>query len=139
MKNKCATKFCRNKKAKHRSLCNKCRSANYRKNDIARYVYTNLRTNAKRRSKDFSLTFEEFKKFCDETDYLRLRGRNAGRMTIDRIKNDKGYSYDNIQMMELTLNVKKYLVENKIRDGVYPDSVPKIKACDNRKQPDDIF
>lgn len=72
-----------------------------------KYAYANLRTNAKRRGKYFDLTFEQFMKFVNKSGYMELKGRGALCLTIDRIKNELGYTYKNIRAILLIENVFK--------------------------------
>jgi hypothetical protein len=71
-------------------------------------VYNKLKSNAKRRRKAFTLTFEEFQDFCAETGYLELRGRDADSATIDRKDNSGPYSRDNIRVLTNSENASKH-------------------------------
>ena len=71
------------------------------------YTFAALKQNAKRRGKDFSLTIDQFKQFCRETDYIELKGKLGSSASIDRVKPDKGYSLDNIQILSLSQNSSK--------------------------------
>ena len=84
----------------------------YRLSHPIRNAYHNLRTNAKRRGKEFTLTIEQFREFCDKTSYMELKGRSAKKLQIDRIENDKGYTADNIQALNGAKNVQKYYAED---------------------------
>lgn len=72
-----------------------------------RSAYNNLKCNAKRRDKDFDLSFEDFEKFAIEYDYLRGKGKKTSSYSIDRIDNSKGYTIDNIQVTTLGENSRK--------------------------------
>lgn len=78
-----------------------------KKNPI-RAAYLDLKNNAKRRGKDFKLTFEQFKQFCIKTKYIDVKGRGKESYHIDRIDENKGYTIDNIQILTNSQNVKKY-------------------------------
>jgi len=103
----CVTKWCRNPKANRRRVCHKCYKRSYAKRHPIRNAYFNLRTNAKRREKQFDLTLEQFRKFAIETSYIDKRGRTARKFHIDRINNSKGYSADNIQSITCRANANK--------------------------------
>ena len=103
----CATKYCRNKRAPQRTICNTCKARRVRENRPEYYYFNALRSNAKRRGKEFTLTFEQFKQFCKETDYINKKGRLAHKYSIDRIKSYLGYSIDNIQIMTVSENSTK--------------------------------
>lgn len=109
MKRVCSTKYCRNVPPKHRKKCHKCCSKLYREKNPMKYTYNNLKQNAKKRGKEFSLTFEEFKEFCIETSYMSGKGRSATSFHIDRIDETKGYHKDNIQILTNKENVRKFL------------------------------
>ena len=66
-----------------------------------------LRSNAHRRGKDFTITKEDFKEFCEETNYLELKGRTKNSASIDRIDPSKGYIKGNLQVLTLGQNSAK--------------------------------
>lgn len=103
---KCATNYCRNE-TKGRKYCSTCRSKQARKNDAIKYSYITLKNNAKRRGIDFSLTLNEFKKFCYETDYIKGKGKTSQSYSVDRKEADIGYHYWNLQMLTVSENAKK--------------------------------
>jgi hypothetical protein len=63
--------------------------------------------NAKRRGKVFTLTLEEFEKFCQETDYIAKKGVKKKSLTIDRERNEEGYTVDNIRALPNDENARK--------------------------------
>jgi len=103
----CITSHCKNKKRKHSNYCCTCSNKIYRKKNPMMYSFDTLRTNAKRRKKPFSLTFEQFKEFCYETDYMAGKGRKKLSYTIDCIIEEQGYVYGNIQKLSNHDNVLK--------------------------------
>lgn len=107
-KKKCSIKFCRNE-ANQGQYCYKHTKQRYKENNLERYTYNVLKNNAKRRGKDFQLTFDEFCQFLQKTEYLVGRGRTKESLHIDRIDETKGYSIDNIQVLTNSENVKKML------------------------------
>lgn len=111
MKNKCSTPYCKNDRAPNRKICHKCKSQREKVLNPIFYYYNNLRNNAKRRGKEFTLTRDEFEQFCKETNYIELKGKSTKSMTIDRKNADKGYSYDNIQILTQKLNGLKGVFE----------------------------
>lgn len=102
----CATEFCRNKADRGR-YCYKCISRKRRAKNPMRAAYENLRQNAKRREKEFDLTFEQFSNFAIKYDYLKGKGRRGESYSIDRIDNSKGYTLSNIRVITLSENSKK--------------------------------
>ena len=105
-KRKCATKFCRNRIDKN-NFCNTCKSRKKRAAHPMRYAYDVLKMNAKRRGKPFGITFEYFKKFAIETNYLRGKGRTKLSYSVDCIKNHLGYVPGNLQCLTVSDNSKK--------------------------------
>jgi len=103
----CAAYYCNNKKAPTRAICHKHRARRLKELNLLRYTYDLLRSNAKRRGHEISLTLEEFKRFCDENNYLELKGRAKGKMSIDRKRSSEGYHYHNIKIMEYGANSAK--------------------------------
>lgn len=106
-KKACLAYRCRNEKAKGKTLCPKHLKRRAKEINPASYFYSILRQNAKRRGKEFLLTIEEFKGFCEKTNYLKVKGRYSRSKTIDRIDPSKGYSIDNIQIMSNKANASK--------------------------------
>jgi len=82
---------------------------NYRNRYPLRYAYYTLLANAKRRGKFFDLTFEQFCRFAVKTEYMMKKGIWRESYHIDRIREDGGYTIDNIQLLTNSDNVKKYL------------------------------
>lgn len=104
----CVTPFCMRKKAKDRNICVQCRKEWYKKNHPIRFQYDVLRSNAKRRGKVFTLTYERFESLVKENDYMTKKGTRCKSLQIDRIDEDKGYTDDNVQCITLRENVYKY-------------------------------
>lgn len=103
----CITPFCRNAHARDRKHCHKCSKRRWRENNPLKASYCNLKTNAKRRGKQFDLTFEEFKEIARQAEF---KDRGIKRMSyhLDRIDETKGYTKDNLQLLPNYLNIKKY-------------------------------
>lgn len=98
---------------KHKSecKCSSCRSRAYRKKFPIKYAFTTLKSNAKRRGIEFSLTIEYFTLFCTKTNYIRGKGKTSESYSIDRIDINKGYVEDNIQILTLRENTQKMHLE----------------------------
>jgi hypothetical protein len=122
---KCSTPYCRNQRAKHRTICGSCKTKKYRLNNPMKYAFQSLKDNAKRRGKEFNITFEDFKQFCNESDYLRGKGKSSTSYSIDRIDNTKGYTLDNIQILTLSENSKK---QSKTLNAYYNAETGKVEA-----------
>lgn len=103
---KCKTKGCKNKAMKDRTICCTCKSKRYKEKYVLNYIFQTLKDNAKRRGKDFTLTLDEFKEFCEKTGYDKKRGKTAWSLSIDRRDPCLGYSKDNIRAITLSDNSK---------------------------------
>jgi hypothetical protein len=88
--------------------CYKCISRIRRASDRVKAVYYVIKTSAKRRGLEFTLTLEYLRKFCKDHGYIESKGRLRDQMTIDRIDNSKGYTDDNIQVLQKGINSSKY-------------------------------
>jgi ribosomal protein L19 len=105
-KGKCQTPYCRNEaKGKH---CVTCRVRKHRAADPVKYAYNNIKNRAKQRGLAFTITLEDFRRFCIKTKFIAGKGRSAESYTIDRIYNNVGYHIDNIQVLKKGDNVRKY-------------------------------
>ncbi len=100
---KCLTPFCP-KKAKNTLYCYACERRRWAAKHPEKYVFANLRGNARRRKKEFSLTLAEFISFISENDFMKLRGRTKFSLCIDRKRNWEGYHKDNIQAITVQSN-----------------------------------
>jgi len=102
---KCSVKYCRNKVKGGK--CNSCASRQKRARNPLRYAYDVLKMNAKRREKPFTITFDYFKKFAIETDYIAGKGRTKKSYSVDRIRNDLGYVPGNLRVLTCSDNARK--------------------------------
>ena len=75
--------------------------------------YNQFKAKAKARGKAFTITLEEFRAFCNKTGYIVTKGMRGMAATVDRIDVTKGYTLDNIQILTLSANVKKWHQEDK--------------------------
>ena len=110
---------CPNLNRFHRKLCPSCHSKKMRKKNPVRYAYDTLKSNSKRRGKEFTLTFEEFSQFCHATDYIQGKGVTKDSYSIDRIDNSRGYTIDNIQILTVSENRKKGRKELRFNRPLY--------------------
>lgn len=80
-----------------------------RKEEDPVYIrYNAFKKNALKRSKDFTITLEEFRGFCERTGYILQKGKRGKNATVDRIRNWEGYHINNIQLLTNRQNVRKY-------------------------------
>jgi hypothetical protein len=106
---RCKTPGCRNKPAPEHLHCAKCLTRAYRERHPVKAAYLHLKHNAKRRGKLFTLTFAQFECFAIETEYMVKKGRTRGSFHVDRIREEDGYTVDNIQAITNIENLHKYL------------------------------
>lgn len=73
---------------------------------------------------EFTLTFEDIVKFCKETGYDKLKGRETQSLSIDRIRNELGYVKGNIRAITVASNASK-------GDSITldPDWFPEEREC----------
>lgn len=70
-----------------------------------KYLYANLRGNARRRGKVFDISFEAFSAFLKKENYLRRkRGRTKTSVSVDRDNNKLGYIEGNLRAIKIQDN-----------------------------------
>ena len=100
--------------AKKRGLCHTHYSIHRRIVDPVYNRYVNFKGNAAKRpwkggvGIPFTITLEEFRKFCAETGYIICKGKRGFNCTIDRRINSEGYHIWNIQLKSIGANIAKY-------------------------------
>ena len=104
---RCPVRWCRKPSRSDRPLCHKHHAQKYRASNPLKAAFKQLRDNAKRRKKEFTLTLEEFTSFCMATTYLDGKGRERQCLHIDRIDPAKGYTFDNIRTLTCSENTAK--------------------------------
>lgn len=109
----CATATCTKKAAPSRTICEKCKCKNYRRKYPLRAIYRNLKNNAKRRHKEFTITYEEFERVAKAEELLRNRGRASQSLSFDRTDVTKGYVSGNVSLMTIGANSRKWHAEDK--------------------------
>jgi hypothetical protein len=102
--NRCQEPGCFNR-CEHR-ICNTCASRRKRNKNPLRYAYETLRNNVYRRKGRafFYLTFEEFKQYAIETEYMGKKGITKKGFHIDCKDPTMGYFIGNIRPLTNTLN-----------------------------------
>lgn len=107
----CRHRYCRNLAEPDRTECSKHRQRRFAKHHPFVYHYNLLKQNAKRRDIPFDLTLSEFKKIWQRHPEKWKEKRTWGRETqwqMDRIDPRIGYTFDNIQIITKTKNIRKY-------------------------------
>lgn len=95
-------------------FCRRCREHRYKLTHPYAYSLNKLRNNAKRRGIPFDLNLEEWVMFCDLTGYVDAHGRGAEDLSVDRIDNSKGYTLDNIRALTVSVNARKWHIQQKL-------------------------
>ena len=108
----CPVYRCSNKIGKKKRFCHKHHARYQKETNLLGYTYSSLKQNAKHRSIPFKLTLNEFREFCEENNYLSLKGKTANSASIDRIEVSKGYEKGNLQVLSLSANsIKRHEVD----------------------------
>ena len=111
LKKQCLVVGCTEQHRKDKSVCCKHEHESRQEKNPHRYWYGVLRRNAKRRGKIFTISLEYFIQFCKETNYINLKGKKSGSMTIDRKIDELGYIDGNLQILEVGANTRKRYVD----------------------------
>lgn len=110
---KCNTPYCRNKHIHNGLYCYSCYDRTKRKNDPIKYAYANLKFNAKRRGKLFTLSLEYVRELCLASGYVEVNSYTKAqkdKLSFERIDNDKGYEVGNVRVITVSENSRiKYL------------------------------
>ena len=104
----CCAYACKNKPVyKKGGLCHKHYARRLRERDPVLVRYFQFKGNAKTRDKEFTVTLEEFRRFCDRHGYIVKKGQRGQRATIDRRCNLHGYHIWNMQILTMSQNSSK--------------------------------
>lgn len=121
VKGLCVHPYCLKNRQKQKSVCSKHKRERNKQINPISITYSSLKTNAKRRNIAFTLTIEHFRQWCESNDYIKLKGRFKGCMTIDRIDPSLGYADGNIQMMRNADNLRKRWVDYYAQQNEVPE------------------
>lgn len=117
----CCAYHCQKKpNPKKIGLCHKHYHEYRRQKDPVYDRYVNFKGNALRRKKEFTITLEEFRLFCEKTGYIISKGMRGKTCSVDRIRNNEGYHINNIQLMTIRKNIEKYNLVDKLDDNYCP-------------------
>lgn len=101
-------------------------------------AYDNLKWNAWRRGKPFTITFAYFQKFCFKTDYIAGKGRSKESYSVDCKIAIKGYVPGNLQCLTLSDNAKKGVKKMLVYDWEHKQGFVIQKLADTNN-PDNPF
>lgn len=106
---KCKTPYCRGdaKDLRKSPYCSKCRSRRFKDRFPLKYSYNLLRCGAKRRKIEFDLSYGDYAEIAQITGYALAKGKGPNGLTLDRIDHTKGYTRENLRVVEGTENYTK--------------------------------
>lgn len=105
---RCIVRFCRGKCGKSNGrFCRRCRDRRYKALRPHAYALNKLRSNARQRGKEFTITHEEWVDWCSKHGFLDKAGKGAGDLTVDRRDHTQGYHIWNIQPLTNSANATK--------------------------------
>lgn len=119
----CLNKNCNNFSKTGNAYCGTCRNRKAKMNDPIRYAYNNLKAHAKKRvfiktgeiGIPFTITLEQFRRWCRKVKYTGQYGRTVDSFDIDREEGLEGYHIWNIKKLKKLKNIEKYhKVEKKL-------------------------
>jgi hypothetical protein len=118
-KGKCTTSFCKRTPKGGRKHCDTCRKKLWRKANLAKDSYHNLKSSAQKRGIPFDLSFDEFVEFATPCKYLIAKGKTKDALTVGRINEFAelgyhGYRTDNIKPQPKGENSKQYHAVKKV-------------------------
>lgn len=113
----CVAHGCMNNHTKKDRFCSKHSHRFQKAKNTLSYTYNLLKGNASRRNKEFNITLEEFRIWCDENNYINEKGKTSKSASIDRIDPEKGYEIGNIQKMSLGENTRKMVYNRYKKEG----------------------
>jgi hypothetical protein len=108
-----------------RTKSRSCRERIYRRRNPTQSALSKIRWRAKRDGIIFKLSQSYWEEFCETTGYLKLRGREKDKMSVDRKINSLGYVDGNLQMLSVGDNARKGNggLEN-MKSNYKPDGCP---------------
>jgi hypothetical protein len=117
----CCAHGCKNEPhKKKKGLCHKHYHVYRRQVDPVENRFVNFKRNALRRGKEFTISLQEFRAFCETTGYIVTKGLRGFKATVDRIDNKRGYHIDNIQLLTMKANIAKYNLVDKKDENYTP-------------------
>jgi len=114
----CKSVGCFKPAAKDRNECNTCRSKRWIAKNRIRFTWHMIKKSAKRRNIIFFISYKYFEKLILKSGYIKSSGRLKDSLTVDRIDNEKGYIYGNLQVITKSENSIKYHHIDKVVDGI---------------------
>lgn len=110
-KGKCSASRCSKRCRSKDRYCPRCQARRYKVCFPARYAYFKLRWSAIYRNIKFTLSIREWEMFWEKHELGTTYGRSKTSLTVDRIRNQEGYHFDNIQVLTLQENGRKGQIE----------------------------
>jgi hypothetical protein len=111
----CVVRHCRNSRREHGRLCGTHHMAAWRKRNPMKAAWSTLKYHAKARKLPFTITFDQFKEICEATGYMERKGQRPEDLALDRIKNWKGYTLENVRVITVAVNGSKGYHEGRLK------------------------
>lgn len=105
----CIVKNCRKDRKPGSSYCHSCAIRRFKNKHPEKYAYFVQKNNARRRKHEFSVTFGYWLNFVIKSNYMAGKGITKNSLHVDRIDESKGYVEGNLQVLNNSDNIKKYL------------------------------
>lgn len=103
----CHVRGCRNPHYKRSRLCCKHMKQKWRAEHPVHAAWRNLQDSARKRRIPFTLTIIQFIEFAEATAYVDHKGVTKLCLHCDRIDPERGYEWDNIQVLTCSENSAK--------------------------------
>jgi len=104
------------------------RTRRWRKRNAIANAFQQAKASAKARYIEWEIDELQWWVFCLATNYHLLKGKSAESLTLDRIVEEEGYRFGNIQVLTMSVNTRKY--------QAYKKEQLRLKG---QRQPDDPF
>lgn len=103
----CPVARCHKCTGKKKKYCDNHHKMAWRLGNPARAKFDNLRTHARARGRRFTITFADFLAVTDLQTYVDSSGTTKHCYSIDRIKNELGYTPGNLRVIPIGENSAK--------------------------------
>jgi hypothetical protein len=100
----CGKRPGKRKGGKLKKMCHAHDRQEWAKRHPVKYKYANLKGNARRRRKEFTLSREYFESLVKDTGYVEQTKITPTALSIDRIRNWEGYTDDNVRVTTISYN-----------------------------------
>jgi hypothetical protein len=103
----CARYGCLSKAGSHKKYCHRHHHQALKERDPISHIYSDRKQRAKARGHEWTITLENFRQWCEYTNYHHLKGRRPSAASIDRKLSQYGYHIWNIASIPYGANSAK--------------------------------